>query len=237
MFNKGKVEVLTAVVGLVLIGASLSMVNDRSVTNETADAIAVPALETTTLETTTEIKVASTTTETTEETKAVATSEAVTSRSASSLVLEAQEKENELQNKDVEQPETSSTESETVAAKAEETTTETVEEQSETEPKDFVWEGTKLTKRAGIVPASQSPSGYKETYYNLPMGGCLRAMGYSADSQEVREDGVKMLNGYVMVATPNLKKYPKGSYIPTSLGMGIVVDYCPSGNLDIATTW
>lgn len=111
------------------------------------------------------------------------------------------------------------------------------EEDSESEPDDQEWTGKKLTKSAGVVSASQTPSGYRETYYNLNMNGCLRAMGLDSDGYEVRGDGVKTYNGYVMVASPNLSKYPKGSYIPTTLGMGYVVDYCPSGALDIAVTW
>lgn len=102
---------------------------------------------------------------------------------------------------------------------------------------DSSWSGTKLTKSAGVVRASETPSGYRETYYNLNMSGCLRAMGLDSDGYGVRSDGVKTYNGYVMVASPNLSKYPKGSYIPTTLGMGYVVDYCPSGALDIAVTW
>ena len=102
---------------------------------------------------------------------------------------------------------------------------------------DGEWTGRKLTKSAGVVPASQTPSGYRETYYNLNMNGCLRAMGLDSDGYGVRADGVKTYNGYVMVASPNLSKYPKGSYIQTTLGMGYVVDYCPSGALDIAVTW
>ena len=102
---------------------------------------------------------------------------------------------------------------------------------------DGEWDGRKLTKSAGVVPASQTPSGYRETYYNLNMNGCLRAMGLDSDGYGVRADGVKTYNGYVMVASPNLSRYPKGSYIPTTLGMGYVVDYCPSGALDIAVTW
>lgn len=102
---------------------------------------------------------------------------------------------------------------------------------------DSSWSGTKLTKSAGVVRASETPSGYRETYYNLNMNGCLRAMGLDSSGYGVRSDGVKTYNGYVMVASPNLSKYPKGSYIPTTLGMGYVVDYCPSGALDIAVTW
>lgn len=102
---------------------------------------------------------------------------------------------------------------------------------------DSSWSGTKLSKSAGVVRASETPSGYRETYYNLNMNGCLRAMGLDSSGYGVRSDGVKTYNGYVMVASPNLSKYPKGSYIPTTLGMGYVVDYCPSGALDIAVTW
>lgn len=102
---------------------------------------------------------------------------------------------------------------------------------------DSSWSGKKLSKSAGVVRASETPSGYRETYYNLNMNGCLRAMGLDSSGYGVRSDGVKTYNGYVMVASPNLSKYPKGSYIPTTLGMGYVVDYCPSGALDIAVTW
>ena len=108
---------------------------------------------------------------------------------------------------------------------------------SYSEDEDSSWSGTKLTKSAGVVRASETPSGYRETYYNLNMNGCLRAMGLDSSGYSVRSDGVKTYNGYVMVASPNLSKYPKGSYIPTTLGMGYVVDYCPSGALDIAVTW
>jgi hypothetical protein len=99
------------------------------------------------------------------------------------------------------------------------------------------WSGPVLNPHDGIVLASQTPSGYKETYYNLRMDGCLRLMGLDQSLASVREDGVKTYDGYVMVASPNLSAYPKGSYVETTLGTGIVVDYCPSGNLDIATTW
>lgn len=114
---------------------------------------------------------------------------------------------------------------------------ENYEEESYEDSGDYEWSGKKLTKSAGVVSGSQTPSGYRETYYNLNMNGCLRAMGLDSDGYGVRSDGVKTYNGYVMVASPNLSKYPKGSYIPTTLGMGYVVDYCPSGALDIAVTW
>jgi len=99
---------------------------------------------------------------------------------------------------------------------------------------DFEWTGKKLTRQAGRIKGKETPSGYDETYYDLDMSNCLRYMGISPDEEVIREDGVKTYNGYVLVASPNLDKYPKGSYVETTLGMGYVVDYCPEGNLDIA---
>lgn len=104
---------------------------------------------------------------------------------------------------------------------------------------NHVWDGTVLTPSRGTI---LGPSG-KETYYNLPMEGVvaiMRRMGNN-DPYWVREDGVKMLGDYVMVAA-NLNIRPRGSLIPTSLGMGIV---CDTGGfavnniyqLDIAVNW
>jgi 3D (Asp-Asp-Asp) domain-containing protein len=101
------------------------------------------------------------------------------------------------------------------------------------------WTGPVLTRSAGVV---YGPTG-KETYYNLNMSGVIatmRAMG-NTDEYWVREDGVKMLGNYVMVAA-NLSVFPRGSLVPCSLGTGIV---CDTGGfaaanpyqLDIATTW
>ncbi|MCF0245528.1 MAG: hypothetical protein HUJ55_01755 [Ileibacterium sp.] len=101
------------------------------------------------------------------------------------------------------------------------------------------WDGKPLNKVEGV---KYGPSG-KETYYNLPMGGVIsimRAMG-NTDRYWVREDGVKMLGDYVMVAA-QLDLRPRGSLVPTSLGMGIV---CDTGTfalknptqLDIAVDW
>lgn len=83
----------------------------------------------------------------------------------------------------------------------------------------------------------------KETYYNLDMSGVvsiMRGMG-NTDEYWVREDGVKMLGNYVMVAA-NLDLHPRGSLIETSLGTGIVCDTggfaaSDSTQLDIATAW
>ena len=65
-------------------------------------------------------------------------------------------------------------------------------------------------------------------------------MGYDYEYW-VRDDGVKMLGDYVMVAA-NLNLRPRGSLVETSLGTGIV---CDTGGfakknptqLDIAVTW
>lgn len=68
----------------------------------------------------------------------------------------------------------------------------------------------------------------------------MRAMGNN-DEYWVREDGVKMLGDYVMVAA-HLGIRPRGSIVETSLGKGIVCDTggFAHGNptqLDIATAW
>lgn len=101
------------------------------------------------------------------------------------------------------------------------------------------WDGSKLDRTRGV---NAGPSG-KETYYNLPMEGVIsimRSIG-NQDPYWVREDGVKMLGDYVMVAA-HLGLRPRGSLVPTSLGMGIV---CDTGTfaltnptqLDIAVDW
>lgn len=104
---------------------------------------------------------------------------------------------------------------------------------------NHVWDGTVLTPRLGTI---YGPSG-KETYYNLPMGGVvaiMRRMG-NTDEYWVREDGVKMLGDYVMVAA-NLEIHPRGTLVETSLGTGLV---CDTGGfatyniyqIDIAVDW
>lgn len=83
----------------------------------------------------------------------------------------------------------------------------------------------------------------EETWYNLPMDGIVAMMhrrGYEGDYW-VREDGVKCLGDKIMCAA-NLKVYPRGSIVQTSLGTGIV---CDTGGFakrnpyqfDIATAW
>ena len=101
------------------------------------------------------------------------------------------------------------------------------------------WKGPVLTKSRGTITG---PSG-KETYYNLNMAGVVRIMRRMGNTDEywVRDDGVKMLGDYVMVAA-NLNIRPRGSLVETSLGTGIV---CDTGTfakrnptqLDIAVSW
>ncbi len=99
-----------------------------------------------------------------------------------------------------------------------------------------------LTAFAGVY---DGPSG-RETYYNLDMSGVvevMRGMGYSEEEYPywVREDGCKMLGGYIMVAA-DFGIRPRGTILQCSLGTAIVCDtggftsWNPYG-LDIATTW
>lgn len=104
---------------------------------------------------------------------------------------------------------------------------------------NFEYSGEKLNPSAGTIIG---PSG-KETYYNLPMEGVISIMRSIGNTDEywVREDGVKMLGDYVMVAA-HLPTRPRGSLVPTSLGMGIVCDtgtFALSNHtqLDIAVAW
>ena len=101
------------------------------------------------------------------------------------------------------------------------------------------WDGTTLDAYNGHI---DGPTG-DETYYNLPMDDIVDRMHRMGVEGEywVREDGVKMLGPYVMVAA-DLKVHPRGSIVETSLGTGIV---CDTGDfvkkhpnrLDIATNW
>ena len=78
-------------------------------------------------------------------------------------------------------------------------------------------------------------NGRKETWYNLNMNGVIanaQAMGIQGNYW-VRGDGVKMYGDYVIVAA----QAPKNTIIETSLGTGIVMDYCQAGTVDIATNW
>lgn len=106
----------------------------------------------------------------------------------------------------------------------------------------FIWDGPVLTKSKGV---NYGPSG-KETYYNLPMGGVIRIMrniGFSEAEYPywVRDDGVKMLGDFVIVAA-DLRTHPRGSIVDCSLGRAIVCDtggFARSNpaQLDIAVSW
>lgn len=122
----------------------------------------------------------------------------------------------------------------TTAEKIEEPTTEEIINNSEESI---------LTPSKGV---NYNSIGYKETYYNLPMSGVIdimRGLGFDENTYPywVREDGVKMLGDYVIVAA-NLDKHSRGSFIHTSLGEGIV---CDTGGfaldnptqIDIAVDW
>ncbi len=101
------------------------------------------------------------------------------------------------------------------------------------------WDGEVINPSAGTVVG---PSG-QETYYNLDMSGVvqiMRSMGNN-DAYWVRDDGVKMLGDYVMVAA-DLSIRPRGSVVDTSLGPGIVCDtggfiFTNPTQLDIAVSW
>lgn len=100
-----------------------------------------------------------------------------------------------------------------------------------------------LTASSGV---NYNQNGNKETYYNLDMSGVvsiMRSCGFTEEEYPywVREDGVKMLGGYVMVAA-NLDVYPRGTTVYTSLGTGLVCDtggFAASNptQLDIAVSW
>lgn len=104
------------------------------------------------------------------------------------------------------------------------------------------WTGDVLSKRKGTV---NGPSG-KETYYNLNMTKVVNAMrriGYSEEEYPywIREDGVKMLGGYVIVAA-DYSIRPRGTIIQSSLGYAIVCDtggfaHKNSTQLDVAVNW
>lgn len=101
------------------------------------------------------------------------------------------------------------------------------------------YNGPRLNSFRGTI---NGPSG-KETYYNLYMGNIINIMRRHGnyDKYWIRDDGVKMLGDYVMVAA-SLDIRPRNSLIPTSLGMGIVCDtgafaLTNKTQLDIAVNW
>lgn len=121
-------------------------------------------------------------------------------------------------------------------------TTTTITTTTKSAVSSYSWQGEVLTKSKGVVIG---PSG-RETYYNLDMTKVIRAMrnaGYTEAEYPywIREDGVKMLGGYVIVAA-NYEIRPKGTIIESSLGRAIV---CDTGSfvkknptqIDVAVTW
>lgn len=100
-----------------------------------------------------------------------------------------------------------------------------------------------LTQSAGV---NYNSWGNMETYYNLEMSGVVAIMrdcGFTESEYPywVRQDGVKMLGDYVIVAA-NLYVYPRGTVVNTSLGVGLVCDtggFADSNEtqFDIATDW
>lgn len=108
------------------------------------------------------------------------------------------------------------------------------------EPPVTKWQGPTINRWCGTV---HGPSG-KETYYNLPMEGCIRlarAKGIGGNYW-VRADGCKMLGNYIMVAT-DTRRWPEGTILETSLGTAMVIDHCGSASrysgrwIDIAVNW
>ena len=106
---------------------------------------------------------------------------------------------------------------------------------------EYEWDGQVLNKWIGRI---KGPSG-EETYYNMPMDGVIYNMKLNGYDYEysIREDGVKLYGGYVMVAADQrLEGRHLGDLIQTSLGMGIVCDtgtfiYYNPKQLDIAVDW
>lgn len=127
-----------------------------------------------------------------------------------------------------------------------------------------LYNGKSLTAPQGLN--INGPTG-SETWYDLPMSGVVNNMeklyGYTDVEASIRDDGVKVLSGVtpdgerfenlVMVAA-DVKHmsnpdgtFDRGEIVETSLGTGIVVDYCErsvnerkaDGNVhfDIATAW
>lgn len=137
--------------------------------------------------------------------------------------------------------ETTTTTTIVTTTKTSETTTTTTKSQVAVAPVSS-WTGDKLSKNKGVV---NGPS-RKESYYNLNMTSvinAMRRMGYNEEEYPywIREDGVKMLGGYVIVAA-NYEIRPRGTIIESSLGYAIV---CDTGGfakrnptqIDVAVNW
>lgn len=107
------------------------------------------------------------------------------------------------------------------------------------EAENSVWRGPVLTKSKGV---NYGPLG-RETYYNLPMQGVINIMrrnGYDAERFPywVREDGVRMLGDYIMLAG-RVGQFERGTIVQCSLGEGMICDYgyLEWNGVDVAVTW
>lgn len=98
----------------------------------------------------------------------------------------------------------------------------------------------KLNKRDGVF----YHDGIKETYYNLDMKRIVKrakASGLIEGEYNVREDGVKCIGKYVIVAAP-YDTWDYGTCVMTSLGIGCVLDTgafaeTNKNQIDIAVDW
>lgn len=94
-----------------------------------------------------------------------------------------------------------------------------------------------LTAKLGTIQYGD----HRETWYDLDMSRVIeRANAYydvDEDTYEVRSDGVKTYNGYVIVAAD--KSIPYGTVVETSRGIGIVLDYHETDKdvYDLAVSW
>ena len=105
------------------------------------------------------------------------------------------------------------------------------QQQQTAQQQSYSGSSSRLTRSGGV----NYYNGNEETYYNLNMSGVIsnaQSMGIQGNYW-IRDDGVKMYGDYVIVAA----QMNKGTIISTSLGTGIVLDYCPAGTIDIATNW
>ena len=106
-----------------------------------------------------------------------------------------------------------------------------------------VWSGPVLTAEMGCN--LYGPNG-AETWYNMPMDAFfsfIYDLGFSG-TPYVGANGVwywSNADGDFVVVGAYLPKYPRGTYVQTSLGPGIVLDtgffYYGEDQFDIATTW